>query len=106
MLTLAVLILIAFVFTVYTVSAYYVASHVGEWYGRLWWPDTAGGSFYPWPHMHTGLAGFLITELDQADAQYYIYVIKSGVLIILTLVFWGIALWRVWKFSKYRIKSP
>ena len=87
---------IALIVTGYTVRAYYVASHVYDFQGHLWWPSTAGGSFIPWPQLPTGSAGQLLTELDQEDYLYYNYVIKSGVLIALTLLLWVIVLWRVW----------
>jgi hypothetical protein len=96
-LTLAVLISISIVFTVYTASAYYVASFVHEDNGRLWWSNTLGGSFYPWPYRLTGLAGQMLTELDLVDSQYYRYIIQSGVLVALTTLLWVIVFWRVWR---------
>ena len=86
--------------TAYTVSAYYVASYVHEFHGHLWWPDTLGGSFIPWPYRPAGIAGMMLTELDQEDYLYYNYVIKSGVLIALTLLLWVIVAWRVWKMRR------
>jgi len=92
---LAVLISISLAITAYTSSAYYVASHVYESEGRLWWPNSMGGSFYPWPYLPTGLALQVLTELNQADAQYYRYIIKSGVLLVLTLFSWATVFRRV-----------
>ncbi|HEX9862721.1 MAG TPA: hypothetical protein VGB11_05490 [Candidatus Bathyarchaeia archaeon] len=91
---------ISIIVTAYTASAYYVASSVYEFNGRLWWPNTLGGSFYPWPYRPTGIAGFSLTELNQADSDYYRYVIKSGVLVVLTLLLWVIVFWRVWKMRR------
>ena len=99
---LAVLISISLAITAYTASAYYVASHVCESEGRLWWPNSLGGSFYPWPYLPVGLALQVLTELSQADAQYYRHVIKSGVLVALTLLSWATVFWRGWKMRSTR----
>ena len=106
--TLAVLVSIALIMTAYTVSAYYVASYVSEFPGsggHLFWPDTLGGSFLPWPCRPTGIAGMMFTELDQEDYFYYNYVIKSGVLIALTLLLWVIVLWRVWTMKRAHLSN-
>ena len=79
--------------TAYTANAYYVASYVSEAYGRFWWPNTAAEGrslFVPWPNIPAGVFGQMITELGEADTQYFLYVIKSGVLVILTVVVWAI----------------
>jgi len=98
--TLAILISTTSILTAYTASAYYVASYVYEENGRLWWPNSLGGSFYPWPNRPTGIAFQLLTPLNQADSQYYLYIIKSGVLIALTLLLWFTLFWKVWKIRK------
>lgn len=96
-LTLAVLISISLIFTVYTASAYYVASFVHEIEGRLWWPSMPGGTFFPWPRAPTGIQAMLMTLLNEVDSQYYRYIIKSGVLVALAILLWVIVLWRVWR---------
>jgi len=100
---LAVLVSVSLVFTAYTISAYYVASYVSEFEGHLWWPDSLEGSFFPWPCRPTGIAFFITHELDQEDYLYYNYVIKSGVLVALTLLLWIIVFWRVWKIRAHSL---
>ena len=95
--TLAVLVAVTLVFTAYTLSAYYVASYVYEMDGMLMWHDTLGGSFFPWPHKPTGFVYGFPTECDQEDYLYYNYVIRSGVLVVITLLLWSIVIWRIWK---------
>ncbi len=95
--TLLLLIFVASILTAYTISAHYVASRASEFGGALWWPTTAGGSFFPWPHIPTGLAGPMSTQFDQEDYTYYNYVIRSGVLIALTIVLWIIVFWKIWR---------
>ena len=102
---LALLLLVSMFLTIYAANAYYVASFAYEKYGHLWWPNTLGGSFYPWPYLPTGLAGQMLTPLDQGDAQYYLYIIKSGVLIYLTVVLWVTFFWQAWKTRRLGIRS-
>lgn len=99
---LSLLVLVTLIFTAYTISAYYVASRAAEFGGVLWWPTTAGGSFYPCPYIPTGLAGEMSTQFDQQDYTYYNYVIKSGVLIVLTIVLWIIVFWKIWRMRAVR----
>jgi hypothetical protein len=96
-LTLIVLISIALIITAYTISVYEIASHVYESDGLLWWPNTLGGSFYPWPHIPAGISGQMLTELDQEDYLYYNYVVESWVLMALTVLLWIVVFWRVWR---------
>jgi hypothetical protein len=99
---LIILISTSLFLTVYTASAYYVASHISEAYGKLWWPNTVVGTFYPWPNVPTGIAGQMVTEIvDQINIQYYNYIIKSGILIVLTLLMWFITLLNLRKYSQH-----
>ena len=100
-LTLAVLVSVALVVTAYTASAYWAAASVHEWVGRLWWPSTPGGSFYPWPHPPLGIQGMLITQLNELDSWYYSYVIRSGMLLYSTLLLWALVFWRAWRIMRY-----
>ena len=106
MLILTALILISLILTAYTASAYHAASHVYEQEGRLYWPSTPGGSFYPWPHPPLGIQGMMLTLLSEADSQYYRYVIQSGVLLVLTLVMWIIVAWKAWRIRKNEAGAP
>ena len=98
-LVLAVLISISAVLTFYTACAHYVASYVGEYDGNFYWPTT-GYTFFPWPKTSTGIVIQIMVPLGQPDLQYYEYIIKPGVLIIMTLLFWIVVAWMVWKIRK------
>ena len=93
---LVLLILISMFVTVYTFSAHFVALSVQEYEGTLVWP-TPGYTFLPWPTTPSGITIQVIEPLNQADVQYYRYIIGSGILITLTLLFWVIVFWKVWK---------
>jgi|SRR3989339_194706 len=97
---LAFLFIVSVVLTIYTASAHYVASSVYEIEGHLFWPNTLGGSFIPWPYRPSGISGQMLTPLNQVDTQYYTYVIRSGVLIYGTVALWLIVFWQFWKARK------
>jgi hypothetical protein len=97
---LALLFIVSVVLTVYTASAHYVASYVYELHGHLFWPNTLGGSFTPWPYLPSGIAGQMLTLLNQIDTQYYIYVIRSGMLFYVTIASWVIVFWQYGKTRK------
>jgi len=82
-LRLAVLVSVALFVTAYTASAYWAAGSVSEWEGRLWWPSTPGGSFYPWPHPPLGVQGMMASQLSELDSWHFNYVIRSGALLYL-----------------------
>ena len=96
---LAVLIPITVFLTYYTACAHYVGSKVIEYDGELYWPTLSEYAFLPWPKAPT--AGFTaLAQLSQTDAQYYNYIIKSGVLIALTSLFWIVDVWLVWRIMR------
>ena len=91
-LMLAVLIPITVFLTYYTECAHYVGSQVSEHGGELYWPTLSEYTFLPWPEAPT--AGFLMPgPLSQTDVLYYNYIIRSGVLIALTFLFWIVDVW-------------
>ena len=93
---LAILIPITAFLTYYTACAYFVASKVIEYGGNLYWPTLSEYTFLPWPKASIwGLAA--LAPLNQIDVQYYSYIIKSGVLIALTCLFWIGDLWVAWR---------
>ena len=101
---LAVLIPITIFLTYYTACAHYVGAHVIEDDGNLYWPTLSEYTFLPWPEVPT--AGFLmLAQLSQADVQYYNYVIRSGVLIALTFLFWIADFWLAWRIVRNYFKS-
>ena len=100
MVILAVTVSIAFFVTIYTSCAYIVASHVFEDNGVLFLPY--GYSFFPWPTIPTGITPSVLLRLTEVDLQYYQYIIKSGVLIALTIVSWLPVLWSIFKLKRNR----
>jgi len=99
MMLFAVAVSIALLVTVYSASAYSVASLVHEYDGRLGWAN-AGSTFLPWPTTPTGPNISVLQFLNQADTQYYQYIIKSGVLIVLTIISWVAVFWIALGFRK------
>jgi hypothetical protein len=96
---LAVMVLIALIVTVYSVSAYSVASLVHEYDGRLGWAN-ARSTFMPWPTTPTGINISVLEFLNQSDTQYYQFIIQSGVLIVLTIISWFAVFWIAFRFRK------
>lgn len=96
-LIIALLLSSAMFSTIYTGSAYYVAASISLLDGQLYWPNTAGGQFTPWPNLPSGIAGQMLTPLDQDDVMYYQFIIKPGALIYLTIILWLIVVWQVWR---------
>ena len=97
---LAATVLIAIFVTIYTSCAYFVASRVFEEDGVLVWGY--GYSFLPWPTSPTGLTPSVLLFLTAVDANYYQYIIQSGVLVALTVVSWLIVIWRAVKLARNR----
>jgi hypothetical protein len=92
---IAVLIPITAFLTYYTARAHHVASKVIEYGGNLYWPTLSEYTFLPWPK--ASIWGFTaLAPLSQTDVQYYNYIIKSGVLIALTFLFWIGDAWVAW----------
>src|SRR4030042_2430758 len=99
MIMLAAAISIALLVTVYSASAYSVASLVHEYEGRLGWAN-ARSTFLPWPTTPTGPNISVLEFLNQTDTQYYQYIIRSGVLIVLTIIAWLAVFWIALKLRK------
>ncbi len=99
LLILAILVAFALIFSVYTACAHLVASRVLEIDGILNWP-TPGYDFFPWPKTETGLQSQIIIPLNQADQQYYHYIIQTGILIVPTLFSWLVVAWKIWQIKK------
>ena len=98
---LTLLILISVFVTVYTFSAHFVALSVHEFEGALFWP-TPGYTFLLWPTIPSGIVSQIIVPLNQEDLQYYRYIIRSGILIALTFLFWAIVFWKAWRLRNTR----
>jgi hypothetical protein len=86
---LAALLLSSIVFTAYTISAYDVASHIHELFGRLMWSSIPGGSFFPWPtYPEIGLPA--LTPVNEVDVLFYQLFIKSWFLVGITVLLWTV----------------
>jgi hypothetical protein len=96
---LAVLFSIAMVISVYSFSAHYVASHIYEFEGTLKW-STPGYTFLPWPKTPTGVVVQVLVPVNQADTQFYRYVIQSGLLVVLTILSWIAVFWQALRLRK------
>ena len=98
---------ITLVFTAYTVSAHYVASHIHEHEGRLMWGSMPDGSFFPWPSYPEVLLPTL-TPVNAVDALYYQLFIKSWILIEITVLLWIVTVVfciTLFKTKKQNVKS-
>ena len=72
-------------FTLYTVAAYNVARYVTEMDGIIYWPDSRGGSFFPWPTRPSGSSlPVLMPIIDEVDLAIYTHLIKSWILVGIT----------------------
>ena len=96
---LIVLISLTLFFTVYTASAYSVASHIQEYDGRFIWPHMPPGSFVPWP-TYTDFGFTVIVDATEVDIWYFNNIIKSNVLVFGTFLLWAVVSWRIWKLWK------
>jgi len=96
---LAVFFSIAMVISVYSFSAYHVASYVHDYEGILTWP-TPGYTFFPWPKTPTGGVVQVIVPVNQTDTQFYRYVIQSGLLVVLTILSWIAVFWQALRLRK------
>lgn len=96
---LTILFSITITITVYTITAYQVASFIHQEKGSPKWPSP-GYSFFPWPRTPIGFVTKVTVPLEQTDLNYYNYIINSGVLIMLTILLWILVSWRIWKLIK------
>jgi len=91
MIILVALFSITTVFTVYAISAYSVASHVHELFGRLMWSSIPGGSFLPWPsYSEIGFPAF--TPVSEIDSLYYQFFIESWMLGGIAVLLWAVSI--------------
>ncbi|MBS7653692.1 MAG: hypothetical protein QXR06_04910 [Candidatus Bathyarchaeia archaeon] len=81
---------LSIVFTIYSLRAYAVASRVFEGDGshRPVWRTSPPGSFLLWPK-EPGLLEAL-SEMSDIDMAIYLYLVKSQVLIVLSVALWAV----------------
>ena len=95
---LTVSVLFSVLLTAFTLNAHYVASFIHEYNGKLMWSSTPGGSFLPWPK---GPGMFMMfSSVNETDSPIYLYLIRSGLLAIVTLLLWTASSWQIWKLTR------
>jgi hypothetical protein len=93
-LILAFLVVLATYATLYTISAHHVAdlwaygSHAGYWccMGSI---DNA--TFFPWPRGPLGVCAGVTTKMNPVDEFIYLYLVKTGMLILVCFLLWVLA---------------
>ena len=100
-LILTILISLALIVTAYTISAHSIASNIHESEEILVWSSPTS-TFFPWPHTKNGIFPAITVPLNQIETHYYNYIIKSGILIVLTILLWSFVAWRIWKLRKQK----
>jgi len=88
LLLLTVLGLVSACLTLYTVRAYAVARYAYADESGGGWLYTPSGSFFPWPR-EPGMATAL-SKMSESDLFIYRYLIKSWVLVGVTVLLWAI----------------
>jgi len=88
---LTIAIILVFVSTylaLYTVMAHVIAArHIYEdTTGGIWWRTTSGGSLLPWPREPGMLEA--LSKVDEVDLFVYRYLIKSWILVGLSVLTW------------------
>lgn len=81
-----ILILASTFLTLYTVAAYNVSNSLIEYNGEIWWRRGSSGSLFPWPR-ELGMLDIL-TKVNEADLFIYKYLIKSWILVGLSILIW------------------
>ena len=86
-----VLCIISIIFTLYTVKAHRVARAIVEWQGELYWRDSGGGWFLPWPPRPGGVVAPVILPIKEEVTLFiYRYLIKTRVLVGLSILIWAV----------------
>ena len=105
--SLVVLAFLSTCLTLYTVAAYNVARHVTERDGTVYWRDSKGGSFFPWPTRPSGVgAAVLIPMIDEVDLAIYTYLIKSWVLVGIKALLWVVTVLYILRLANRLYRSP
>jgi len=90
-LMLAFLAILATFATFYTLAAYRVAS---MWACGAYWccmGSIDNATFFPWPRGPLGACAEVITKMNPMDEFIYLYLIKSGILIVVCVLLWVLA---------------
>ena len=83
---LTVLGLVSIYLTLYTVAAYNVANYVYDTEVITVWRSGPSGSFFPWPREPGMLQ--ILSGVNEVDLFIYICLIKSWILVLVTVLFW------------------
>ncbi|MEM4703837.1 MAG: hypothetical protein QXJ02_02055 [Candidatus Bathyarchaeia archaeon] len=87
-LLLALLIALASYATLYTISAYSVAT---RWAcGTAWCCMGAidNATFFPWPRGPLGVCAEVITKMNSIDEFIYLYLIRTWLLVVICICLW------------------
>ncbi len=105
--SLAILGTISTCLTLYTVAAYNVARCVIEMDDTVYWPDSRGGSFFPWPTRPRGAhLPVLMPIVDEVDLAIYTHLIKSWILVVITALLWVGTFLYILRFASRTSHSP
>ncbi|MEM3730462.1 MAG: hypothetical protein QW667_03035 [Candidatus Bathyarchaeia archaeon] len=72
----------------YTISAHYVADRWALDSGWRYAGTINDASFFPWPRGPKGILLPVITKMNPTDEFIYLYLIKTGILILICLGLW------------------
>lgn len=87
LLLIALLCVISIIVTAYTIAAYSKATrYIYDSEGEVNWRYTPPGSFFPWPREPGMLA--TLSEINEIDLFIYRYLIKTWLIVIVTLSLW------------------
>jgi hypothetical protein len=75
--------------TAYTFETHnIVARHIIRWNGETWWRTSPSGSLFPWPKEPGMLEA--LSKVDDVDLFIYLYLIEPWVLVVLSILMWGL----------------
>lgn len=72
--------------SLYTISAHHVAD---RWVINASWRYSGNMTFFPWPKGPQGILLPIITRMNPIDEFIYLYLIKTGILILVCLGLWA-----------------
>ncbi|MBS7632972.1 hypothetical protein KEJ15_05045 [Candidatus Bathyarchaeota archaeon] len=85
--------------TAYTFEAHSIAAgHIFRWNGETWWRTSPSGSLFPWPKKPGMLEA--LSKVNDVDLFIYSYLIESWILVVLTVLMWGLVSICVYKAVK------
>jgi len=80
--------------TLYTMAAYQVAGMWACGGSVAYWccmGSIDNATFFPWPRGPLGICAEVITKMNPVDEFIYLYLIKTGILIVACVLLWILA---------------